>query len=126
VLLVDDDVRNLLALTPLLESWNIDVMAAGDGDEALQTLETGGVFDLVLLDIMMPDMDGYAVMKAISNRPGLEGMPVVALTARAGDEDRDKTLQASAAGYLVKPVDSGELKTVLDRYLANTEDKGAA
>jgi signal transduction histidine kinase/ActR/RegA family two-component response regulator len=126
VLLVDDDVRNLLALTPLLESWNIDVMAAGDGDEALQTLETGGAFDLVLLDIMMPDMDGYAVTKEIRNRPDLEGLPVVALTARAGDEDRDRSLQAGAADCLVKPVDTGELKTVLDRYLANAEDKGVA
>jgi signal transduction histidine kinase/ActR/RegA family two-component response regulator len=126
VLLVDDDVRNLLALTPLLESWNIDVMAAGDGSEALQTLETGGTFDLVLLDIMMPEMDGYEVTQEIRNRPDLEGLPVVALTARAGDEDRDRSLQAGAADCLVKPVDTGELKTMLDRYLANTEDKGVA
>jgi len=126
VLLVDDDMRNLLALTPLLESWNIDVMAAGDGNEALQTLETGGAFDLVLLDIMMPDMDGYEVTRAIRSRPGLEGLPVVALTARAGDEDRDRSQQAGAADCLVKPVDTGELKTVLDRYLANTQDKGVA
>jgi signal transduction histidine kinase/CheY-like chemotaxis protein len=126
VLLVDDDVRNLLALTPLLESWNIDVMAAGDGDEALQTLETGGAFDLVLLDIMMPDMDGYEVTRVIRSRPGLEGTPVVALTARAGDEDRNRSLQAGAADCLVKPVDTGELKEVLDRYLANTENTGVA
>lgn len=126
VLLVDDDVRNLLALTPLLESWNIDVMAAGDGDEALQTLETGGTFDLVLLDIMMPDMDGYEVTREIRNRPDLEEMPVVALTARAGDEDRDKSLQAGAADCLVKPVDTGELKAVLDRFLVNEEDRGSA
>jgi signal transduction histidine kinase/CheY-like chemotaxis protein len=126
VLLVDDDVRNLLALTPLLESWNIDVMAAGDGIEALQTLETGGAFDLVLLDIMMPEMDGYEVMQEIRSRPDLEGLPVVALTARAGDEDRNKSLQAGAADCLVKPVDTGELKALLDRYLANTENKGVA
>jgi len=121
VLLVDDDVRNLLALTPLLEHWNIDVMAAGDGDEALQTLATGGPFDLVLLDIMMPDMDGYEVMQQINKRPDLEGMPVIALTARAGEDDRDRSLQAGAADCLVKPVDSGELKAVLDRYLGATD-----
>jgi signal transduction histidine kinase/ActR/RegA family two-component response regulator len=126
VLLVDDDVRNLLALTPLLESWNIDVMAAGDGNEALQTLETGGAFDLVLLDIMMPDMDGHEVTREIRNRPDLAGLPVVALTARATVEDRDQSLQAGADDCLVKPVDTGELKAVLDRYLASTEDKGVA
>ena len=122
VLLVDDDVRNLLALTPLLENWNLAVMAAGDGIEALETLETAGPFDLVLLDIMMPGMDGYEVTQEIRKRPHLERLPVIALTARAGDEDRDKSLQAGASGCLVKPVDSGELKAVLDQYLATADD----
>ncbi|MDH3901246.1 MAG: ATP-binding protein, partial [Gammaproteobacteria bacterium] len=126
VLLVDDDVRNLLALTPLLESWNLTVMAAGDGIEALETLNTDGIFDLVLLDIMMPGMDGYEVMREIRHRQDPGGLPVIALTARAGDEDREKCLQAGANDCLVKPLEPGELKVVLDRYLAVTDDEGAA
>ncbi len=68
VLLVDDDMRNLLALTPLLERWGITVMAAGDGHEALETLETGGDFDLVLMDIMMPELDGNEVTRRIRSQ----------------------------------------------------------
>ena len=75
---------------------------------------------------MMPDMDGYEVTREIRNRPELAGLPVVALTARAGVEDRDRSLQAGVDDYLVKPVDSGALKAVLDRYLATTEDRGTA
>jgi len=125
VLLVDDDVRNLLALTPVLESWNVTVMAAGDGNEALETLDTEGVFDLVILDIRMPGMDGYALTREIRNRMDLEKVPVVALIAGDGDEDRNRSLQAGANDCLVKPVDPVDLKGVLDRYLAATDEEGA-
>jgi CheY-like chemotaxis protein len=117
LLLVDDDVRNLLALTRLLERWNIAVMAAGDGREALETLESGGDFDLVLMDIMMPGMDGYAAIHEIRERPDLAHVPVIALTARAGYEDRRRSLEAGANDSLVKPVDPGELKAVLDDFV---------
>jgi signal transduction histidine kinase/ActR/RegA family two-component response regulator len=126
ILLVDDDVRNLLAITPLLDGWNISVMAAGDGREALETLESGGEFDLVLMDIMMPGMDGYAVIREIRERPDLAHIPVIALTARAGYEDRRKSLEAGANDSLVKPLDPGELKAVLDDFIGAKNHEGDA
>jgi CheY-like chemotaxis protein len=116
VLLVDDDMRNLLAMTPLLERWNLSVMAAGDGDEALETLRSDGDFDLILMDIMMPELDGYEVTRLIRSTPAFAHIPVIALTARAGYEDRRASLEAGANECLVKPVDPGELKAMLDDF----------
>jgi two-component system chemotaxis sensor kinase CheA len=121
VLLVDDDVRNLLALTPLLEQWNLDVTAAGDGQEALETLETDRDFDLVFMDIMMPGMDGYEVMATLRAQPRFRHLPVIALTARAGAEDRQRCLDAGADDCIVKPVDPAELKAMIDRYISGVD-----
>ena len=118
VLLVDDDVRNLLALTPLLEKWQLDVMAAGDGGEALETLATGGEFDLVFMDIMMPGMDGYEVIRQLREQQQFSKLPIVALTAKAGADDREQCLAAGADDCIVKPIDPVELKIKLDKYLA--------
>jgi signal transduction histidine kinase/CheY-like chemotaxis protein len=118
VLLVDDDVRNLLALTPLLEKWKLDVMAAGDGGEALETLATGGEFDLVFMDIMMPGMDGYEVIRQLRGKQQFAELPIVALTAKAGVDDREQCLAAGANDCIVKPIDPVELKIKLDKYLA--------
>jgi signal transduction histidine kinase/ActR/RegA family two-component response regulator len=123
VLVVDDDMRNLLALVPLLERWGITAMAAGDGYEALETLETGGDFDLVLMDIMMPELDGYAVTRRIRNQPRFAHLPVIALTARTGVEDH-QTREAGVDDHLVKPVDPRDLKAVLDKYLADRNVRG--
>ena len=120
VLVVDDDVRNLLALTPLLEKWKLDVMAAGDGNEALETLATGGNFDLLFMDIMMPGMDGYEVIRRVREQARFAGLPIVALTAKAGPDDREHCLAAGADDCVVKPVDPLELKIKLDKYLAGT------
>jgi signal transduction histidine kinase/ActR/RegA family two-component response regulator len=117
VLLVDDDMRNLLALTPLLEQWKLDVMAAGDGVEALETLQTAGAFDLVILDIMMPDMDGYELTRRLRSDPRFANLPIITLTARAGKEDQQASLDAGASACLIKPVDPGALKEMLDRFL---------
>jgi signal transduction histidine kinase/CheY-like chemotaxis protein len=117
VLLVDDDMRNLLALTPLLEQWKIDVMAAGDGVEALETLQTAGAFDLVILDIMMPDMDGYELTRRLRQDPRFISLPIITLTARAGREEQQSSLDAGADAFLVKPVEPGELKDMLDKFL---------
>ncbi len=125
VLLVDDDMRNLLALTPLLEQWKLDVMAAGDGVEALETLQTAGAFDLVILDIMMPDMDGYELTRRLRQDPRFTALPVIALTARAGKEEQQAALEAGANAFLVKPVEPAELKAMLDKYLAVRGDSGA-
>ncbi|MEN8205372.1 MAG: ATP-binding protein [Pseudomonadota bacterium] len=119
VLLVDDDVRNLLALTPLLEQWGLDVMAAGDGEEALETLATADPFDVLLMDIMMPGMDGYEVIRQLRRQPGFADLPVIALTARAGDEDRQQCLAAGANDCVVKPLEPQVLKLALDEYLTD-------
>ena len=118
VLLVDDDVRNLLAMTPLLERWHLEVMAAGDGEEALETLETDGAFALVFMDIMMPGMDGYEVIRRIRQDPAYRDIPIIALTAKAGEEDRNKCLAAGADDCIVKPIDTGVMKQMLDRFLS--------
>ena len=124
VLLVDDDMRNLLALTPLLERWQLEVMAAGDGREALETLQTAGEFELVFMDIMMPEMDGYEVIRQLRHDARFAQLPVVALTTRAGDEERRQCLEAGADDCVVKPVDPAILKAVVDRFLAGTARTG--
>ncbi len=118
VLVVDDDMRNLLALTPLLEGWGIEVTAAGGGIEAMDTLAEDDGFDLVLLDLMMPEMDGFDIIEQIRGQPQFRDLPIVVLSARAGEADRDRSLSQGAAGFLVKPVSPVALKEMLDRYLA--------
>jgi signal transduction histidine kinase/CheY-like chemotaxis protein len=119
VLLVDDDVRNLLALTPLLEQWGLDVMAAGDGKEALETLSTAGPFDMLLLDIMMPGMDGYEVIRQLRKQAVTADMPVIALTAKADDENLQHCMAAGANDCVVKPLDPQALKLALNKYLTD-------
>jgi signal transduction histidine kinase/CheY-like chemotaxis protein len=119
VLLVDDDLRNLLALTPLLERWGIGVVAAGDGHEALETLNDDADFDLVLMDLMMPDMDGFETIQSIRSDPDLETLPIVALSARTADEGRDRAMASGANDYLCKPVEPADLKMILDRHLGS-------
>ena len=125
VLLIDDDMRNLLALTPLLEQWKLDVMAAGEGAEALETLQTAGAFNLVILDIMMPDMDGYELTRRLRKDPRFKALPVITLTARAGREEQQAALEAGANAFLVKPVEPAELKEMLDQFLTAGGDTGA-
>ncbi|MGB1109465.1 MAG: ATP-binding protein [Gammaproteobacteria bacterium] len=117
VLVVDDDLRNLLALTPLLEGWNLEVLGAGDGGEALDTLETEDDLALVLLDMMMPDMDGFAVLKRLREMDDFAELPVISLTAMASPEDEAACLNAGASAYLSKPVDTEALLTTLRRFL---------
>jgi CheY-like chemotaxis protein len=119
VLLVDDDMRNLLTLTSLLERWHLGVTAAGDGEEALETLATDEPFSLVFMDIMMPGMDGYEVTRRIRQQFTYSELPVIALTARSGEEDCDECMNAGANACIVKPVDPREMKDVLDRYLGS-------
>lgn len=129
ILLVDDDVRNLLALTPILENWGLEVMAAGDGQEALETLETDGEFSIVFMDIMMPGMDGYETIGKIRQQPEYADLPVIALTTRSADEDVLQCRNAGASDCLPKPVDLTVLKGMLDRYLSgnrNNDTSGEA
>ena len=109
----------------MLERWNLQVTAAGDGVEAMETLGEED-FHLVLMDIMMPEMDGYETIRRIRNEDRLRHLPIVALTAKAGQEDRDECLAAGADDYLSKPVDTSALKAAIDRLLRDTGNPDSA
>jgi signal transduction histidine kinase/ActR/RegA family two-component response regulator len=120
ILLVDDDIRNLLALTPVLEKWTVAVVAAGDGREALETLQEDKEFDLILMDLMMPDLDGFETIRHIKDDPATTNIPVIALTAKTTGTDRQLALDCGARDFLTKPVDPSALKAALDRHLGDT------
>jgi CheY-like chemotaxis protein len=123
VLLVDDDLRNLLALTPVLESWGIVVAAAGDGREALETLHEDNLFDIIFMDLMMPELDGFETISRIKSDDALATIPIVALTAKTAAEDRQRARANGACDFLAKPVDPTELKRVLDRHLCKASQR---
>ena len=117
VLVVDDDVRNIFALSSVLERHGMDVLTAGTGQEAVEKVAAGEDIDLVMMDIMMPGMDGYDTIRAIRARPESRAMPIVALTAKAMKGDREKCLEAGASDYLAKPVVTDQLLGVLRQWL---------
>ena len=117
VLVVDDDVRNIFALSSVLERRGMEVLTAGTGREAIAMIETTGDLGLVLMDIMMPEMDGYETMKVIRQNPKFRRLPIIALTAKAMKGDREKCLEAGASEYLAKPVNTEQLLSALRMWL---------
>jgi CheY-like chemotaxis protein len=117
VLVVDDDVRNIFALSSVLERRGMIVLTAGTGREAIETLETTPDLAIVLMDIMMPEMDGYETMQVIRRNPALQRLPIIALTAKAMKGDREKCLEAGASDYLAKPVNTEQLLSALRMWL---------
>jgi signal transduction histidine kinase/CheY-like chemotaxis protein/HAMP domain-containing protein len=117
VLIVDDDIRNIFALTSVLERQKMEVVSAENGQEAIEKLQSGDRIDIVLMDIMMPGMDGYDTMRAIRKIERFRALPIIAVTAKAMKGDREKTLQAGAWDYLSKPVDTDEMLSVLRAWL---------
>jgi len=121
VLVVDDDVRNIFALTSLLEHHGLEVVSAESGKQAIQILESMPGIDGVLMDVMMPEMDGHETMKAIRQIPRFRALPMIAVTARAMKGDREKCLEAGASEYISKPVDPERLLSLLRVWLYRSE-----
>jgi CheY-like chemotaxis protein len=114
---VDDNVRNAFALSSLLNNKNLRTTIATSGEKALVVLETVADIDLVLMDIMMPGMDGYETMQRVRAQPRFKNLPILALTAKAMKGDQEKCIAAGANDYLSKPVDADRLFSMLRVWL---------
>ncbi|MAR91283.1 MAG: two-component system sensor histidine kinase/response regulator [Pseudomonadales bacterium] len=117
LLLVDDDIRNLYSLSAVLEEGGFEIETAGTGVEALELLDSEDRFDLVLMDVMMPEMDGLEAMRQIRSQPQFRDLPIIALTAKAMKDDRARCIEAGANDYLSKPVDTNKLKAIVKMWL---------
>jgi CheY-like chemotaxis protein len=117
ILLVDDDARNIFALGSVLERRGMNVLTATTGREAIEMIESTPEIGIVLMDIMMPEMDGYQTMQAIRANPAFRRLPILALTAKAMKGDREKCLEAGASDYLAKPVNTEQLLAALRMWL---------
>jgi CheY-like chemotaxis protein len=125
VLIVDDDIRNIFSLTSVLESHDVEVLHAERGKDGILILEQTPGVDVALIDIMMPDMDGYETMQEIRKRPELANLPLVAVTAKAMKGDRQKCLDAGASDYIAKPVDIELLLALLRVWVARSREPSA-
>lgn len=123
ILLVDDDVRNVYALSSILELYGMKITFAENGLEGLELLEKNADYDLVLMDIMMPEMDGYEAIRRLRGIPKFVHLPVIALTAKAMKEDQVKCMEAGASDYIVKPVDPDQLISLIRVWLYPKEEK---
>ncbi|MFG2946168.1 HAMP domain-containing protein [Streptomyces adustus] len=117
VLIVDDDIRNVFALTSVLEQHGLSVLYAENGREGIEVLEQHDDVAVVLMDIMMPEMDGYATTTAIRRMPQFSGLPIIALTAKAMKGDREKAIESGASDYVTKPVDPDHLLAVMEQWM---------
>jgi CheY-like chemotaxis protein len=117
VLVVDDDVRNIFSLTSVLEDHGMVVSFAENGRDGIAKLEETPGIDLVLMDVMMPEMDGYETMQAIRKKPEFASLPIIALTAKAMKGDREKCITAGASDYITKPVDTDQLLSLMRVWL---------
>jgi HAMP domain-containing protein/signal transduction histidine kinase/DNA-binding response OmpR family regulator len=125
VLVIDDDLRNIFALTSLLEHHDIKVLHAENGRAGIELLQRTRDIDIILMDIMMPEMDGYQTTQAIRRIPAFQNLPIIALTAKAMKGDRDKCLEAGASDYVTKPVDLEHLFAVMRVWISRRYDRAA-
>jgi CheY-like chemotaxis protein len=117
VLVVDDDARNIFALTSLLENQEMEVVSATNGRNAIDILQNTPDLSIVLMDIMMPEMDGYETIHEIRKAPEFRTIPILALTAKAMKGDREKCLNAGASDYIAKPVNTDQLLSLMRVWL---------
>ncbi len=125
ILIVDDDIRNIYSLTSVLESYDVEVLHAERGRDGILILEQTPGVDVALIDIMMPEMDGYETMQQIRERPALASLPLIAVTAKAMKGDRQKCLDAGASDYIAKPVDIELLLALLRVWIGKTRSRAA-
>jgi CheY-like chemotaxis protein len=125
VLIVDDDVRNIFALTSILERHNIQVMHAENGRAGIDTLLQTPEIDIVLMDIMMPGMDGYETIRAVRELESLRSLPIIAVTAKAMKGDREKCIDSGASDYIAKPVDLDQLFSLMRVWVHDRRQKAA-
>jgi len=124
VLVVDDDVRNIFALTSALEGYNMEVVHAENGQEGIELLQATPGIEAVLMDIMMPGMDGYEAITAIRQMEEFKQLPIIALTAKAMKADRDRSLEVGASDYISKPLDIEQLLSLLRVWLYRQDESG--
>jgi len=117
VLIIDDDVRNIFALTSLLERYQMQVLYAENGADGIDVLQNHPDIHAVLMDVMMPEMDGYETTRLIRQQNQFKSLPIIALTAKAMQGDRDKCIEAGASDYITKPVDTEQLLSLLRVWL---------
>ena len=117
VLVVDDDIRNIFALTSILEQYEVEVVYAENGKDGIELLKNTAGIDGVLMDVMMPEMDGYEAMQAIRKMRKFKTLPIIAVTAKAMKGDREKCIEAGASDYITKPVDTEQLISLLRVWL---------
>ncbi|MFD2273117.1 response regulator [Undibacterium arcticum] len=117
MLIVDDDLRNIFALTSALERQGMEVLYAENGRSGIDVLQQNPSIEIVLMDIMMPEMDGYDTMRAIRKIPQFKSLPIITLTAKAMKGDRDKCTAAGASDYITKPVDIPQLLSLMRVWL---------
>jgi len=117
VLVIDDDARNVFAITSTLELHGVTVTQAPNGRKGIEALLTAEDTDLILMDVMMPEMDGYTTMNKIRQMPAFAALPIIAVTARAMPGDREKSIAAGASDYVTKPVDTEDLLACMERWL---------
>jgi CheY-like chemotaxis protein len=118
ILLVDDDMRNVFALSKILQERGMEVIKSENGKKALEMLDTHTDIDLVLMDIMMPEMDGYEAMKRIRAQVKFRNLPIIALTAKAMKDDKQKCIDAGANDYITKPIDVERLLSLMRVWLS--------
>jgi len=121
VLLVDDDFRNVLAIAGMLEFYGMTVLHAANGRRGIEQLLANDDIDLILMDVMMPEMDGYATTTAIREMPKYVDLPIIAVTAKAMEGDREKSLASGASDYVTKPVDADELLRCMQRWMVQRD-----
>jgi CheY-like chemotaxis protein len=126
VLIVDDDIRNIYALVSILEAYSIDTCSAENGRDGIAILKSNPSIDAILMDVMMPEMDGYETMRAIRAMEQFKHLPMIAVTAKAMKGDREKCIESGASDYIAKPVESEELLSLLRVHLVGDPESVAA